>query len=258
MRLIVTLLVLCTAVAQSFAQITVELPVVFQASAPQSKNYTLTIGVDSRATACVDSILNEVDMPPPPPDFFPVLLPGCTDPESETVITLHRDFRPITSSTLRYAYQVRLTRGPDLADVIMTWNKNLPQYVDSAFIEIEFADTLNMAEQEQYILTNDFIRQLYVVVYYTVPVVSVGDAVTTEEMPALFPQPAGETAMFTTRSYKGGRYELYTALGEHVIAGEVSHDELMALPVGRLSAGMYMLHLRSLAGKSTVLRFVKK
>lgn len=238
------------------AQTTVELPIVFQAGSSQS--YTLVVGVDSRATACLDSALGEVDLPPFPPDFFPVLLPGCIDTNSETPIMLHRDFRPITSATFSYSYFVRLTRGPEGADAIIRWNKNLPTSIDSAFVQIVFGDTINMAHQEQYIITNDFTRQLYIKVYYSIPTVGVGEALPAGIQPAVLPHPVEETAMLATGDYKGGAYEIYTVAGERVQAGAIAEQESMLLPVEKLAPGVYMLYLKSASGASSFRHFVKK
>ncbi len=252
------LMMLFCASGYSDAQTTAEIPVKFRTTAPLSKVYTLTVGVDSRATDCLDTALDEVDLPPPPPDFFPILLPGCTDTNSGTTITLQRDYRYLPPGSFEYIYNIKLLRGPDMEDVIIQWNKELPEHIDSAFLLIEFVDTLDMAAQEQFIITNDFIRAMQIRVHYSFPTVSVEETSSYNEQAWLFPHPVEETASLSTGEYKGGIYELYTATGERIQAGDITYEDSMPLSFGKLASGVYVLYTKTISGKSSFRPFVKK
>ena len=254
MKYTASFLVLLLCIAGSiYSQTRVEIPVIFRT--PTSTAFTLTVGVDSRATDCVDTALDEFDLPPPPPSFSPIILPGCTDTNSGTTITLRRDYRPIPSTEFCYTHNIRLIRNSDRGDVIISWDNTLPPNIDSAVLQIEFLDTINMASQNQFIITNEFISTLQLKVCYSFPSVDVQEQKAVQ--PEFFPHPVEETLTLSAGEYSGGIYELYTGDGRLVQAGSISEQQIL-LNMSRFPAGVYLLHRKTSAGKSDFRHFIKQ
>lgn len=236
------------------ADVHIELPVKVVDTAPLGKEYTLTMGIDSKATDCLDTVLGEVDMPPPPPGFFPVLVPGCTDPDADTPITLHKDYRPIPSEHFSTIYTVKLYRGTERKPVQFRWDSVLPLGIDSAFLMIEFVDTVNLASASEYVVANEFVTDLQIQIFYTIPTVGVEEPekVATGK---LFPIPATEHITARTAGYEGGVFEVYSTSGQRCLGGVVTGGETPVY-IGHLPRGEYWIRFIHQSGQSTIERFL--
>lgn len=250
--LLVLSMVLCTSTL--FAQVHVELPVKIRDTAPLGKEYTLTVGVDTDATACLDTALDEEDLPPPPPGFFPVLLPGCTDTNSGTTISLHKDYRAIPAGQFSVTYPIKLYRGTERKPVHFSWNELLPHGIDSAFLMIEFVDTLNLALSSEYVLANEFVTDLQIRVFYSIPTVGISEGKQALGV-KLFPLPATHRITVQAEGYEGGTFEVYGVNGQRYVDGSITSQE-MSLDVEHLPRGEYWIRLVQRNGQSIVERFV--
>lgn len=254
--LIAVLFLLYTGTAV-YSQISIALPVSFKDTAPLGQEFVLTFGVDSRATDCVDTILDERDLPPPPPGFLPVITPGCTDPNSGTTITLHKDYRAIPSDSAVFSrtYRCVLYRGENRQPVNLRWNP-LPAGIDSASILIEFVDTVSMKSQLEYVLNNEFITALDIKIYYHLETVGVHEDGVPNNI-RLFPMPAQNSMSVKAEGYEGGKYEVYSVEGIQLLKGTISQEEFM-LHTGSFPAGVYLLQLYNKKGHSQLTRFVRQ
>lgn len=257
MKYLIAGLFLIFAGSPVYAQISISLPVSVEDTAPLGQTFVLTFGVDSRATNCLDTALDERDLPPPPPGFLPVITPGCTDSNSGTPVTLHKDYRaiPPDSTIFSRTYRCVLYRGENRKPVRFHWN-DLSSGIDSAKIWIEFIDTVNMRTQSEYVLNNEFVNELFVTIYYHLPAVDVREPDVAGTL-HLFPVPARETLSVQAAGYEEGRYEVYSIDGRQVLAGVVPGKEFV-LHIGTVPAGLYFLRLYDKHGGSETTSFVRQ
>jgi hypothetical protein len=241
-----------------YSQTTITIPVVFKDTGPQGQDFVLTFGIDSRATDCIDTALDERDLPPPPPGFLPVILPGCLDSNAGTPISLHKDYRaiPPDSTIFSKTYRCLIYRGENRQPVNLRWDNNLPSGVDSAAILIEFVDTVNMRAQSEYVLDNQFVTELYIRVYYHLTTVGVAEDNISRHI-SLFPLPAEDNISVKAEGYEGGTYELYSIEGNRLQTGTIHYPEFR-LATGNLPAGVYLLQLYDARGRSRLMRFVRQ
>lgn len=255
--LIAGLFLLCTG-SSLYSQVTITLPVVFKDTAPLGQEFLLTFGVDSRASDCVDTALDERDLPPPPPGFLPVITPGCLDTNAGTTITLHKDYRAIPPDSLTFSktYHCVIYRGENRLPINLRWNSNLAAGIDSAALMIEFVDTVDMRSQSEYVVNNEFVTALDIKIYYHLETVDVRENGVADNI-HLFPIPAEDHVSVQAKGYQGGRYELYSVDGNRILVGTIEHEEFM-LYTENLSAGIYLFRLYDNKGESRVLRLVRQ
>lgn len=167
----ISLSIVCTAAAQ----LRVELP--FTVGNELGERIRLVVGVDERATDGIDTALGEREIPPfhPPQDIFHAALRFYDSIEGEWKWS-YVDFRPLRrQDTFAVAYRFVVQRGRGRT-IVLQWNHPLPEHVDSAVVSDRITGTLvriPFGEQQQGVITNEFLEEFVLTVWYRFGPVSV-------------------------------------------------------------------------------------
>lgn len=239
----------------ALAQTTVEIPITFKSTVAAAGAATLKIGVDSRATDCIDKDLGEYDFPFFPPDGIAGQIVTTCSSTQETVY-MQLDYRKLSTQNDSYMhhYAVKVQRrmgNGERPPLVITWPTQMPSLVKSATITNVFGLNVNMLTTDITQIDNQFLEDFdFNIEYYGQPT-SVNEANENGDISVkISPNPATETVRITGKNVFD-EYRIYSLCGREVQSGTLLNSEI---PISNVERGIYFIEFRN----STSQKFEKQ
>jgi hypothetical protein len=253
MKKITFLILLCLATVSLKAQISEEIKLTVKVTnIPDSLNLHLACGLHQNATNGLDTLLGETDRPP----FLP---PGggwsayFAIPETDTSdIWTRIDLRPYPAEE-KFAVTYKLKTFFDKLDTMfITWDK-FPVAIDSILLTDRIDDwdipRTSLLELDSLVLTNHFIQEYDLTVYYDLTKVGVETKNTVNGL--IYPQPANDYINIGSEKMLGN-YRIFDNCGAEIKQGLHSDSKIY---VYDLNTGVYFIKFDN---DNTVYKFIKK
>ncbi len=244
-----TLLCVCAAFlacTQLSAQDSAVVMLKFESSLSSHPDRFVAFGAHENATTCIDSELDEVELPPLPPSglWARMRLPSECN-EFADITHSFRDLRAIESRKFTVSYKLDVSRASGFT-ITISWPENLDPAIESAVIydnnHFNIPD-VDMLSETSVVIDNSFVREVNVDITYNFTETAVSESAMQTNDLLFVPNPAVDLVMSNEPLPVGSQIKVVNILGETLLEFR-SNGDRQQLDLSRLQSGIYLLHVQ--------------